>query len=138
MASQTLSYQEALTRARSNRTFLKILFGLSIVGALGDLRYIDGSSFSFIFLLLDALTVTLSFLLMRTCFATYAVLLFATKLSVIGFHFLSPLGGDELGSLFFYGIVGGVLNFFAFLACRRIHRYLSAIPVPPVKLPDRT
>ena len=113
MAPQTLSNQEALIRARSNRVYLKVLFGLSIVGAIGDLKYLDSSSFYVMCLLLDSLIICLSFLLMRTCLATYAVLLFATKIAAIGFHFLRPVDSDALNSLLFYGIIGGILNFFA-------------------------
>ena len=129
MVTKTLSHQEALDRARSNRVYLMVLFGFAIVGILGDLRYLEGSSVDFVWIFLDLMTIFFSYLLVRTCFASYAVLVFATKLGAMGLHFLRPLDENQITSLVVYGAAGAVLYFFAFLACMRIKRYLFSIPV---------
>lgn len=57
MVTKTLSHQEALDRARSNRVYLMVLFGFAIVGILGDLRYLEGSSADFVWIFLGLMTI---------------------------------------------------------------------------------
>ena len=135
MEKKTLSHEKAIERAKSNRRYLKFLFAFSIFGLLATLSKYDADisrSIFFFDLATIALGVVLNYFLVRTCRPSFVLILVGIRCLQVGICCLFlPLTSTALITIFSGFFISCFLYLFAFIACKRIHFYLSPIPVPP-------
>lgn len=132
MVTTAISTQEAIKRARKHKRFLKILFILSIVSFLALIGKSQSEHIPVYGFIFGFTHLILSYFLAKTCMSFYVFMLIALRLLDVAITLLTtPLTSSELSGLIGAYFITGILLFFAFLSCKRIHQYLSPIPVPP-------
>ncbi len=136
MAKQNLSTQKVIKKSRRNRLYLKILFAFSILGFVAQVgkieRGISHDGFLGFEFILNIVLLGLHYLLVTLCAPSYAVMIIGVRLLGTAVTMLTtPLTENTLFLLHTTNVIVSIFYFFAFLSCKRIHRYLSMISVPP-------